>query len=69
MYILILDIRFLYRLRVRDEEFLRLQNEYYKVEQNVGALHGQVKMEQEKYKNLEDVNKQIAEERDEFKDR
>ncbi|XP_062604832.1 uncharacterized protein LOC134266631 [Saccostrea cucullata] len=53
----------------RDEDFLHIQNEYHKVEQNVRALNIKIRDEQDRYLKLDEANKEIAKERDEFKDR
>lgn len=57
------------RLRVRDEEYLHLKKENEKYRDEVMGLRMQIRREEENYNKLADLNKQLAEDRDQFKDR
>lgn len=57
------------RLKCRDEQLLHLNNKNQNLDEEVMSLRMQLRREEEKCKRLVDFNKQIAEDRDQFKDR
>lgn len=57
------------RLKCRDEQLLHLNNKYQNLDEEVMSLRMQLRREEEKCKRLVDSNKQVAEDRDQFKDR
>lgn len=57
------------RLNRRDEQLHHFNNEYKKLNEEVMNLRMELGREKEKCKKLEDSNKHLAEDRDQFKDR
>lgn len=57
------------RLNRRDEQLHHLGNDYKKLNEEVMNLRMELGREKEKCKKLEDSNKHLAEDRDQFKDR
>lgn len=60
---------FLLRLNRRDEQLHHLNNDCKKLNEEVMNLRMELGREKEKCKKLEDSNKHLAEDRDQFKDR
>lgn len=56
-------------LKCRDEQLLHLNNKNKNLDEEVMSLRMQLRREEEKCKRLVDLNKQVAEDRDQFKDR
>lgn len=70
-YCMIIKVLFLifFRLNRRDEQLYYFNNEYKKFNEEVMNLRMELGREKEKCKKLEDLNKYLVEDRDQFKDR